>query len=125
MTARHDGVLSRNEQRAISRIVVCCAGLGGSGGWTAEALARLGVRRFRLADPDVFSAVNVNHQAGSDIQTMGRNKAAVLAERISRIHPGADVAVFPGGVTKDNVTRFVAGATAVVDGIDLFEAQVK
>jgi molybdopterin/thiamine biosynthesis adenylyltransferase len=125
MTARHDGILNAEEQNAISRTVACIAGVGGSGGWTAEALARLGVRRFRLADPDVFSAVNVNHQACSDMETMGRNKALALGERIAKINPSSEIRTFPEGVTNDNVMPLVNGSTVVVDGIDLFEVEIK
>jgi molybdopterin/thiamine biosynthesis adenylyltransferase len=119
LAERHIGILSDQDQRRLRESTICGAGTGGVGGWTYEALARAGCGRFRIADPDVFSPSNGNRQLGCDATTVGRNKAEVTAERLQRVHPGAEIEVFPEGVTEANVDRFVAGGNLVLDGIDL------
>ena len=119
MLERHVGILTEEDQRRLAGAVVCGAGAGGAGSWCYEALARAGCRRFRIADPDVFSPSNGNRQLGCDATTVGRNKAEVTAERLRRVNPAAEVEVFPEGVTEANLARFLAGGGVVLDGIDL------
>jgi molybdopterin/thiamine biosynthesis adenylyltransferase len=125
MGSRHEGLLCREERQALSHAVVCGAGAGGAGGWTYLALVRLGCRRFRIADPGEFDASNANRQAGCDAASLGLNKAEVLRRQILEVNPEADVLVYPEGVTDGNLDDFLNGATAVVDGIDLYELDIK
>ena len=122
---RHTGILSDREQRALSEAVICGAGAGGVGGWTYLALARLGCRRFRVADPGTFEPSNANRQAGCDSRTIGANKAEVVARELRHIDPEIAVDVFPEGLTEENVERFVAGGSIVVDGVDLYALEIK
>jgi len=115
---RNLGFLTRAEQRLLSDSVVAIAGAGGDGGKLALTLARLGVGGFRLADPEPFEAENLNRQAGCTTKTLGRNKAAVIAELISEINPSAEVTVYTDGVTEDNVDEFVLGSSIVADEME-------
>ncbi len=47
-------------------------GLGGVGGWCAEALARAGVGKLTIVDGDSFSRTNINRQLGALASTVGR-----------------------------------------------------
>ena len=51
---RNIGWLTSQEQEKLRTSRVGIAGLGGAGGFQAQALARLGVGKFKIADPDVF-----------------------------------------------------------------------
>lgn len=113
--SRNAGFISGREQEALRAATVAIAGVGGDGGQVAEMLARLGVGHFRLADPEAFEEENLNRQAGSFRHTIGRNKAEVLAELIWAINRDATVELFPQGIQTNNVTRFVTGATLVID----------
>ncbi|MGQ4912422.1 MAG: ThiF family adenylyltransferase [Candidatus Thorarchaeota archaeon] len=114
---RNIGILTRDEQERISEVVVAQAGTGGNSD-VVLTLAQMGFRKFRLADPDVFEASNMNRQLGATIDTLGRNKAQVIAEEILRMNPDAEVQVFEEGVTLENVHEFLDGADLVVDGLD-------
>lgn len=72
-----------------SRVAVF--GLGGVGGWCAEALARTGVGTLMLVDSDLVEESNVNRQVMATARTVGRAKAEALAERILEINPRASV----------------------------------
>jgi molybdopterin/thiamine biosynthesis adenylyltransferase len=123
-TARNLGITTEEEQELLVRAVVAIAGCGGDGGQLAETLARQGVCRFRLADPESFELENLNRQAGCYRSTLGRNKAEVIAERILDINPGAVVRVLPEGLNEKNRLRFVQGATVIVDEMEYTEHQL-
>lgn len=113
--SRNLGFVSPREQIQLGDALVAIAGVGGDGGLAAEMLARMGVQRFRLADPEVFSSENINRQNGCDVTTLGINKAEVIADIIRRINPNADVTVEVAGITPENVEAFVNGADLVID----------
>ena len=118
--SRNRGLISDVEQRRLSQCRAVIAGCGGVGGVHALTLARLGLGKFRITDPDTYSVGNFNRQSGANVNTLGRNKAEVIAEMISAINPSAEVEIVPGGVTSANVRQFIAGADLVVDGVDFF-----
>ena len=122
---RNFGLVSREEQKTLAGCLVAIAGCGGVGGAHAHTLARLGVGRFRLTDPDTFSVANFNRQIGATVETVGRNKAAVTARMIQAINPEASVEIVEGGLTADNAGEFVRGTNAVVDGVDFFAIEAR
>ena len=73
------------EKLAASRVAVF--GIGGVGGFAAEALARSGVGALDLIDSDTVSLSNLNRQIIALHSTVGRKKTDVAAERILDIHP--------------------------------------
>lgn len=122
---RNIGLLTEEEQRRLLECRVGVAGAGGVGGLHILALARLGVGKFTIADPDVFEAVNINRQFGAMESTFGKNKAAVLREMVLEINPEADVRIFPEGVSAETVDAFLEGVDVFVDGIDFFEISIR
>lgn len=72
-----------------SRVAVF--GIGGVGGYAAEALARSGVGALDLTDSDIVSESNINRQIIATEKTVGRYKTEVMAERISDINPDCKV----------------------------------
>ena len=118
--SRNIGWVTEAEQSALRGKRVAIAGLGGVGGAHALTLARLGIGRFAIADFDCFDIVNFNRQAGATVETLGRPKVDVLAERVRAINPQAEVRTFDEGVTAGNVDDFLAGIDSYVDGLDVF-----
>ena len=70
---------------------VAIFGIGGVGGYVAEALARSGVGTFDLVDRDEVDITNLNRQIIALDSTVGRAKVSVMAERIKDINPNASV----------------------------------
>ena len=66
---------------------VAVFGIGGVGGYAAEALARSGVGTLDLIDKDVVSVSNINRQIIALHSTVGRPKTQVMRERIGDISP--------------------------------------
>jgi molybdopterin/thiamine biosynthesis adenylyltransferase len=122
---RNLGLITGEEQQKLARSLAVIAGCGGVGGLHVHTLARLGVGRFRVTDFDAFSVANFNRQIGATMETVGKNKAEVTAAMVRAINPEAEVAVVPGGVTRENADDFVRGAGVVVDGIDFFSLDAR
>ncbi len=122
---RNLGWLKPEEQQKLRDSSIAIAGVGGAGGFQAEALARLGIGRFKLADPDTFELVNFNRQAGATMATLGQSKTTVIQELILNINPQAKVEIFPEGLTSGNSDRFFENVDLVIDGIEFFAIDAK
>jgi hypothetical protein len=120
MTRRNQPSLSREEQGALRAVRVLVAGCGSIGGAPVVPLVRLGVERFVLCEPGDYELNNLNRQA-ADLADIGRNKAAVQADRARAINPEVEVLVEPDGVTEDNVDWLVGTTDVVIDGVDVTE----
>lgn len=74
---------------------VALFGIGGVGSFAAEALARGGVGHIALVDGDTVSITNINRQLIALHSTVGKEKTAVMAERIADISPETEVETYP------------------------------
>ena len=74
---------------------VALFGLGGVGGYAAEALARAGIGKLDLIDNDTVSLTNLNRQLLATHSTIGKYKVDVAAVRIADIDPTIEVRTFP------------------------------
>lgn len=77
---------------AVSRVALF--GLGGVGGYAAEALARSGVGALDLIDGDKITVTNINRQILATLNTVGKYKVDVARERIAEINPDCKVKTF-------------------------------
>ena len=73
---------------------VALFGLGGVGGYTAEALARSGIGALDLIDNDTVSLTNLNRQLLATHETVGQYKVDVAAARIRSIDPSIRIATY-------------------------------
>jgi len=122
---RNDGLISAAEQQRLRKSRVAIAGMGGVGGVHLVTLARLGVGAFHIADFDKFGVANFNRQYGADVATIGKGKAAVMADKARTINPDVDLRVFDEAITADNVDEFLDGVDLVIDGIDFFSIEAR
>ncbi|MBD0400366.1 ThiF family adenylyltransferase [Flammeovirga sp. EKP202] len=66
---------------------VLIVGVGGVGGFAAEAIARAGVGKITIVDGDVVDESNRNRQIAALISTTAKPKASVIGDRIKDINP--------------------------------------
>ncbi len=71
---------------------VALFGIGGVGGYVAEALIRCGVGSLDFYDNDQVALSNLNRQIIALHSTVGRDKVDVMAERLRDIQPDARIA---------------------------------
>ncbi len=100
-------------------------GIGGVGGYTAEALARAGVGTLGLVDSDTVSESNINRQLLATHSTLGMPKVEAARRRILDINPHARVELYPVFYTPDNADSFdLSQYDYIVDAIDTVTAKL-
>lgn len=67
-----------------NRNVLIC-GVGGVGGFVAEALARSGIGKLTLVDYDTIESSNLNRQVVSNKNNIGKSKVKEIKKRIEEI----------------------------------------
>lgn len=103
---------------------VMILGLGGVGSWAAEAVARSGVGRITLIDHDEICITNANRQLHALQGFVGQKKAQVMAERLRKINPQAQVEALPMFYNKDTSSEILAlKPDYVLDAIDNLTAK--
>lgn len=110
--------LSRDECESLTGKSVCIIGCGGLGGWTAELLARTGIGRLTIVDPDIFQESNLNRQLYATEGTLGRHKAKAAAERITAVNSSVTVCAIPEFFGRENAAQLLSGHDAAVDALD-------
>ena len=98
MNSQNESIYQRTEMmlgtEAISRLKnarVCVVGIGGVGGFAAEALARAGIGMLTLVDNDRVSVSNINRQIVALRSTVGSYKTDTMRARIADINPDCRV----------------------------------
>lgn len=88
---RTAAVLGNEAIKTLAEKRVAVFGVGGVGGYAAEALARSGVGHITLVDFDTVSLSNINRQIIALHSTVGRPKTEVMRKRIADINPDCEV----------------------------------
>ena len=105
---------------------VAVFGVGGVGGFTAEALARSGIGQIDLIDKDTVSLTNLNRQIIALHSTIGRAKTDVMKERILDINPECKVNVFQCFYLPENKDLFdFKKYDYVIDSVDTVKAKIQ
>lgn len=104
---------------------VAIFGIGGVGGYTAEALARSGIGSFDLIDNDTVSLTNINRQIIALHSTVGQPKVQVMKSRIADINPQAIVNTYQCFFLPESADQFdFSQYDYVVDAVDTVAAKV-
>lgn len=100
-------------QETLGSLAVTVVGCGGTGSALSEQLLRLGVRDLCLIDADTLSASNVTRVFGSTLADIGKPKADILRDHLSRIVPDLKCEAVRGMITKEEVARRLIGRDLV------------
>ena len=85
--SRTESLLGSDAMVKLAASRVAIFGVGGVGGYAAEALARCGVGSIELIDSDEVSLSNINRQIIALGSTVGKKKVEVAAARLLDINP--------------------------------------
>lgn len=89
--SRLEKVIGGDNVSLINNKCVLILGVGGVGGYVAEALARSNIGKLILVDFDVVDESNINRQIIALESTIGMKKVDVLEKRIKEINSGCEV----------------------------------
>lgn len=103
----------------INKITVLIIGLGGVGGYTLEALARLGIAKFILVDGDKVETTNINRQIIATTKTIDMYKTNAWEKRILEINPSAQIKKISTFIDDQNIELlFQEPVDFIVDACD-------
>ncbi|MCC8196628.1 MAG: tRNA threonylcarbamoyladenosine dehydratase [Ruminococcus sp.] len=123
--SRTELLLGKDGMERLSESRVAVFGIGGVGGYAAEALARSGVGHLVLIDDDRICLTNLNRQIIATRKTVGQYKADAMKERILEINPNAEVEVRKCFYLPENADEFdFSQYSYVIDAVDTVTAKL-
>lgn len=108
--------LSGQEKIANAKVLVI--GAGGLGCPVLQSLAAAGVGHIGLADGDLIEETNLHRQFLFSLNDVGKNKALVAKEVISKQNPDITIEVYPKHFTAQNAFELVSDYHIIVDCTD-------
>lgn len=118
-------LLGTEGMERLQRAHVAVFGIGGVGGYVAEALARSGIGQLTLIDNDRVSESNLNRQIIATYDTIGREKVRVMQERLLSISPETEVITKNCFYLPETAGEFdFSKYSYVVDAIDTVTAKI-
>lgn len=112
------------QKLAASRVAIF--GIGGVGGFTAEALARSGIGTLDLIDDDRVCLTNINRQIFATRKTVGKLKIDVAKERLLDINPDMTVNTYKTFYMPETADQFdFTQYDYVVDAIDTVTGKIE
>ena len=122
---RTDSLIGTENRKKLQSCRVAVFGVGGVGSYTVEALARAGVGTIALIDGDCVCESNINRQIIALHSTLGREKAAVAAERVADINPDIKTEVYSVFYSAENADVIdFSRYDFVVDAIDTVSSKL-
>ena len=124
--ARSRLLLGSEGMERLARARVAVFGIGGVGGYAAEALARSGIGAIDIFDDDRVCLTNLDRQIIALHSTIGRDKTQVMKERLLDINPNMKVEatnIFYLPETADFIDLSVYDY--VVDAVDTVKAKLE
>lgn len=117
--SRTELLIGAERMERLRNIRVILFGVGGVGGWCAEALIRSGIGHLTIVDADDIHTTNLNRQLAATTATLGRPKVEVLRERLLEINPQADITARQERYTDENHASFALDSfDYIIDAID-------
>lgn len=124
--SRTELLLGKESMEKLSHARVAIFGIGGVGGYVAEALVRSGVGTFDLFDDDKVCLTNLNRQIIATHKTVGQYKVDIMKERILEINPEAVVHTYKTFYMPDVAGQYdFTKYSYIVDAIDTVTGKIE
>ncbi len=109
----------------LNKSSVLLFGIGGVGGFTAEALVRSGIGGITLVDNDVVSESNINRQIIATVDSVGRDKVDVMKERLLAINPRLSAQTIKSFYLPENADSIdFSSYDYIIDAVDTVSAKL-
>lgn len=123
--SRTEALLGEQAMQVLANARVAIFGIGGVGGYVAEALARSGVGALDLFDNDTVSESNLNRQIIALHSTVDKPKVEVMKARIADISPSVAVVTHCCFYMPENADEYpFSNYDYVVDAVDTVTAKL-
>lgn len=123
---RTELLIGKTELERLVHKRVLIVGMGGVGSYAAEFVCRAGVGSMTIVDGDVVDLTNKNRQLPALSSTVGKGKAALMAERLLDINPDLSLKVVDRFQKPDDTDLLVKDGNFdyVMDCIDSISPKV-
>ncbi len=91
MFTRTTQLIGQDAFERLQQTRIILFGVGGVGGWCAEALVRTGIRHLTIVDFDTVATSNLNRQIVATQHNIGEPKAEQMRLRLLSLNPQADI----------------------------------
>ena len=119
-------VFGEEAMKKLSSSRVAIFGVGGVGGYTAEALVRSGIGALDLIDDDRICLTNINRQIFATRSTVGQYKVDVARARILDVNPDCQVRIYKTFYMPDTKDEFdFTQYDYIVDAIDTVKGKLE
>ncbi len=115
---RTAALLGEAALRRLRNAKALVVGVGGVGGWCAEALARTGIGSITVMDDDTVAPSNLNRQCPALVSSLGQPKAEAMKARLEAISGDIEVIADSRRYRADADFRELALFDVVIDAID-------
>lgn len=124
--SRTELLFGKEAMERLSKTRIAVFGIGGVGGFAAEALVRSGIQNIDLIDDDKVCLTNLNRQIIALHSSIGKYKVDVMKERILDINPSASVNVFKCFYLPETKDLFdFSQYDYVIDAVDTVSAKIQ
>ena len=121
--SRSAGLLGDDKMARLKTASVAVVGVGGVGGWCAEALVRTGIGQLTLVDDDMVVPSNLNRQCAALSSTIGSAKVEAMKNRLLAINPECRITACARRLTK--FEDLGCGFDFIVDAIDSVDCKAE
>lgn len=119
--SRQEKFIGNKAQAKIRKAKAAIIGLGALGSVTAEILARAGIGKLILVDPDILEENNLQRQSVYTEKDIGKLKVAALKEGLLAINSGIVVETHPAALNESNLK--ILRCDIILDCTDNLEAR--
>lgn len=120
---RTEMMLGKDAINKLKSSHVAVFGVGGVGGYVAEAIARAGVGKITLIDADKVAPSNINRQIIATNKTVGMFKTEAMRNRILDINPECTINTINEFYSEENSIPLV-GMDYIADCIDSVKSKL-
>ncbi len=111
-------LLGEDHYKIIEEYTFLIVGLGGLGGFIANALTRLGATHLILVDKDVFEESNLNRQLFSNEDAIDKPKVEVVKTELLKINPKIRIDSFVSEIQAIAEEKIILEVDMVFDAVD-------
>ncbi len=119
-------LLGEDGYNTLKNSKIAIFGVGGVGGFVAEALCRSGIEKIDIFDNDVVDQTNINRQIIATNHTVSRHKVEVMKERLLSINEEAQIGAYKIFYLPENADEVdFSKYDYIVDAIDTVTSKIE
>ncbi len=123
---RSENLIGKDAVNILHQKCVCLFGVGGVGGFVAEALIRSGVGHLIIVDGDTVNETNFNRQIIATKETLNLSKVDALKNRLQSINADARITAINTFYLPENADAVdLSNADYIVDAVDTVTAKIE